>query len=162
MTKEEFTALAERHMGTVYRVARNYVKTGPDADDVTQNVMLRLYRAAPRFESDEHARRWLIRAAVNESKRLLAAPWRRRTVELERAEALPAPGGGDAGLLEAVHALPQKYRLPLYLFYYEGYKVEEIAAILDRNPSTVQTQLARGRHKLKEILTQEEEHEAAL
>lgn len=149
-------------MDTVYRVARNLVKTGADADDVTQNVMLRLYRSSPRFESGEHARRWLIRTAVNESRRLLAAPWRRRTVELERAEALPSRSGEDTGLLEAVGALPRKYRVPLYLFYYEGYKVEEIAAILGRNPSTVQTQLARGRQRLKEILTEEETHEAAL
>ena len=72
----EFTILAEGHMDLVYRVALNCVRHPTDADDVTQNVMLRLLRAGPQFESEEHARRWLIRVTANESKRLLSAPWR--------------------------------------------------------------------------------------
>lgn len=156
MTNEEFSALAQQHMAMVYRVALNCVKTPEDADDVTQNVMLRLYRAGPSFESGEHARRWLIRVAVNESKRLLTTPWRRRTVALDQiTQQQPASAGTGSQLLELVRALPQKYRLPLYLYYYEDYSVEEISAILGRGVSTVQTQLARGRQKLKQMLTEE-------
>lgn len=158
LTNEEFNALAQQHMDMVYRVALNCVKAPADADDVTQNVMLRLYRAGPSFESEEHARRWLIRVAANESKRLLTAPWRSRTVALDQgAQPPPAPAGTDSELLELVRALPKKYRLPLYLYYYEDYSVEEISAILGRGISTVQTQLARGRQKLKQMLTEEAE-----
>ena len=153
MKQEAFSALAERYMGLVYRVALNCVGHPADADDVTQNVMLRTFRSAPEFEGEEHARRWLIRVTVNESRRLLTAPWRRRTVALEELEgALPAQPREDLELLEQVLALPAKYRLPLYLYYYEGYSVEEVGRLIGRKSSTVQTQLARGREQLKNLL----------
>ena len=55
-------------------MALNLLDSEADADDVPQNVMLRLYRTGPGFESGEHARRGLIRVAMNESRRLLASP----------------------------------------------------------------------------------------
>ena len=55
-------------------------------------------------------------------------------------------------LFRAVLVLPGKYRLPLYLYYYEGYSVKEVGELLDLKPSTVQTRLARARTKLKEEL----------
>ena len=70
----ELAALAERYLELVYRVALNCVGHPADADDVTQNVMVRFLRACPELESPEHARRWFIRVAVNESRRLLTAP----------------------------------------------------------------------------------------
>ena len=69
-----FPALAEKYMDMVYRIALNALGSAADAEDVTQNVMVRLYRADPDFESEEHARRWLIRVAVNESKRFMGVP----------------------------------------------------------------------------------------
>lgn len=153
MTGEEFTALAQRYMDLVYRVALNCVKRPTDADDVTQNVMLRLLRAGPLFETEEHARRWLIRVAANESKRLLSAPWRSRAASLEEAAYAAHPEDEERQeLFQAVMELPNKYRLPMHLYYYEGYSVDEIAAILDSRPSTVQTWLARGRERLKNAL----------
>ena len=117
----ELAALAERYLELVYRVALNCVGHPADADDVTQNVMVRFLRACPELESPEHARRWFIRVAVNESRRLLTAPWRRRTVSLEELSAiLPAGREEQAELLEAVLSLPRLYRLPLYLYYYDG------------------------------------------
>lgn len=153
MTGEEFTRLAEQHMELVYRVALNCVRCPADADDVTQNVMLRLLRSGPRFESEEHARRWLIRVAVNESKRLLTAPWRSRTASLEAAAYAVHPEDEERReLFQAVMGLSSKYRLPLYLYYYEGYSTEEVAAILNSKLSTVQTWLARGRERLRDAL----------
>lgn len=160
LTDREFTDLTAKYMDMVYRVALNCVKAPADADDVTQNVMLRLCRARETFRGEEHVKAWLIRVAVNESKRLLSAPWRVRTVALDQAAAHSAAGAGEGReLLEAVAALPGKYRLPLYLHYYEGYRVEEIARLTGRLPSTIQTRLARGRERLKRMLTQEEQYE---
>ena len=160
LTDQEFSSLAQTYLDMVYRVALSCVGRPADADDVTQNTMLRLCRAKVSFESQEHARRWLIRVAVNESRRLLTAPWRSRTVSLEELEAtLPAQPAPEREVLQAVLSLPKKYRLPLYLYYYEGYSVGEIGTILGRNPSTVQTHLARGRERLKAMLTEEvQEH----
>ena len=61
-------------------------------------------------------------------------------------------------LLEQVLSLPAKYRLPLYLYYYEGYSVEEVGRLIGRKASTVQTQLARGREKLRALLREEGYH----
>lgn len=159
MERESFSALAERHMPLVYRVALNCVGRPADADDVTQNVMLRTLRSAPDFEGEEHTRRWLIRVTVNESRRLLTAPWRNRTVSLAELEgALPAQAPEERELLEQVLSLPAKYRLPLYLYYYEGYSVEEVGRLIGRKASTVQTQLARGREKLRTLLREEGYH----
>lgn len=153
LTNQEFAVAADKYIDMVYRVARNCVRSPADADDVTQNVMLRLCRTDTAFESEEHLKHWLIRVTVNESKRLLTAPWRSRTVALDQITDRPV-SEEQRELLEAVAALPRKYRLPLYLYYYEGYRVAEIAKILGKPSSTVQTHLARGRDRLKTMLTE--------
>lgn len=156
LNHNDFTALVNNHIDLVYRVALNSVKHPADAEDVTQNVMVRLLKAAPSFQSPEHAKHWLIRVTVNESKRLLTAPWRSRVVSLEQAEQLTASDTGThRELLAAVLSLPVKYRLPLYLYYYEGYSAAEISSLLRRPVSTIQTQLARGRERLKKVLTED-------
>lgn len=155
LTETEFTAAAERHLDMVYRIALNSLRHPTDAEDATQNTMLRLWRTDTDFTGEDHLRRWLVRVAVNESRRIAAHPWRRRSVPLEEAA---EPVGRDAEyqeLYEAVMALPAKYRLPLYLYYYEGYAAAEIGEILSLKPSTVQTRLSRGREKLKTMLTEE-------
>lgn len=152
----DFNTLAQQYMDMVYRIALNSLRNPADAEDVTQNVFFRLYRSKPSFETDAHARHWLIRVAINESRRLLAAPWRSKETELKEIAA-PLQGLTEQhrALFYQVMELPVKYRIPLYLYYYEGYSVKEIAELLRRRPSTVQTQLARGREKLKEFIMEE-------
>ena len=154
----DFTALAEQYMDMVYRIALNAVRCPADAEDVTQNVLLRLYRSNPDFETPDHAKHWLIRVTINESKRLISLPWRKRETGLDAAQecAVPDMEPGRSRILQEVMKLPVKYRLPLYLYYYEGYPVKEIGRVLSRRESTVQTQLARGREKLKAVLEEEE------
>lgn len=157
MTDQEFAACAGQYLDMVYRIALNYF--GPrrqDAEDAAQNAMLRLCRTEAPFEGEEHLRRWLVRVTLNECRRLGASPWRRRTVPLESCPEPVFPDPGQQSLFREVMALPGKYRVPLYLYYYEGYSVEEVGRLMDLKPSTVQTRLARGRERLKKILTEEE------
>ena len=77
MTAEQFTPLAERYMDTVFRVAYSYLRCRDDADDVTQDVLIQLYRQDKAFESDAHVKNWLIRVTVNRCKNVLRAPWHR-------------------------------------------------------------------------------------
>ena len=70
--EKEFTALAETYMDMIYRIALHVVQRPEDAEDVTQNVLLRLYRSGPEFDSPDHARHWLVRVTVNEAKRLVS------------------------------------------------------------------------------------------
>ncbi|MCI9056638.1 MAG: sigma-70 family RNA polymerase sigma factor [Oscillospiraceae bacterium] len=155
LTETEFTAAAERHLDMVYRIALNSLRHPADAEDAVQNTMLRLWRTDTDFAGEEHLRRWLARVAVNESRRIAAHPWRRRAVSLEEAREPVFQDRERRELYEAVMGLPAKYRVPLYLYYYEGYAVAEIGEILGLKPSTVQTRLSRGREKLKTMLTEE-------
>ena len=157
MTDAAFEAAVERYGDTIFRLAYSYLKNRADAEDVMQETLLKLYRAGEPFESPEHQRYWLVRVAVNECKRLLRSPWRRRTDSLE---AVPETAAWDtpaqSELFRQVMALPPKHRAAIYLHYYEGYAVREIAALMGANPSTVQTWLMRARGQLKTNLKEAE------
>lgn len=150
-TEEEFEAAARRHMDGIFRLALNYMGSFSEAEDVTQNVLIRLYRTKKSFESPEHLRYWLVRVTINESKRMLLSPWR-RTESLELLEDRAALPEENRGLFREVMALPEKYRVPMYLYYYEGYSTEELGRLLKIPGSTVRTRLRRGRAQLKESL----------
>ena len=157
MNESRFTALAEKYMDMVYRIALNALGSAADAEDVTQNVMVRLYRADPDFESEEHAKRWLIRVAVNESKRLAGLPWKKREASFEEVlnAASVEADGLQKDLVRKIAQLQPKYRVPMYLYYFEGYSIKEIAELTGSKTSTLQTRLARGREKPREVLEEE-------
>ena len=151
MTEEEFIQAVERYGDTIYRVAYSCLKNRADAEDVMQDTLLKLYRERRSFESEEHRRRWLIRVAVNQAKSLLRSSWFRRTIPLD--EQLDQPvfdRPEESELFEQVMALPKNYRLALYLYYYEGYQVREVAELMRANLSTVQTWLMRARGLLQQ------------
>ena len=148
MTEQQFTDAVERYLDMVYRIALNWFRNPADAEDAAQNAMLRLWRTDTEFQGEDHLRHWLVRVTLNECKRMSAHPWRRRTVPLDQC---PEPVFSDPArqtLYQEVMELPVKYRVPLYLYYYEGYKVDEVGELLGLNASTVQTRLARARAKL--------------
>lgn len=154
MTESTFTAAAEQYLDMVYRIALNWFRNPADAEDAAQTAMLKLWQADTDFSDQEHLRRWLARVTLNVCKDMARSPWRRHTVPLED---LPEPVFSDGerrAVYREVMALPGKYRVPLYLYYYEGYSVAEIGELLRLNASTVQTRLARARGKLKIELTE--------
>jgi len=156
MTDEKFEQAARTYSDTVFRVAYHALRSRPDAEDVTQSVLLKLYRAADEFESEAHLKHWLLRVALNESRKVLRSAWRKRTIPLEDWDG-PAEEKEETGVLAAVMALEGKYRVPVYLYYYEGFSVKEIAQALGAKESTIQTRLQRAREKLKLVLTDHEE-----
>lgn len=152
LTNEQFTCLARRYIDTVYRVALNYIKSPSDADDITQNVFLKLLQEKKPFDSDDHVKHWLIRVTVNECKNLVRSRWWRAESIEEYAGQLVFDNQAQSDLFHMVMALPRKYRLPIYLHYYEGYSTQEIGQLLKLPKNTVCTQLKRGRELLKESL----------
>lgn len=158
MTDEAFARAAREYGDTVYRVAYHALNSPQDAEDVMQTVLLRLYEREKDFESEEHVKHWLLRVAVNESRKVMRSFWRRTSVPLEEWHETAAPEDREkAEALEAVMALEPKYRLAIYLYYYEGLSVAETAAAMKANPSTVQTWLLRARERLRKELTEEKE-----
>ena len=155
LTEREYTQAAERYLDMVYRIALNWFRHPPDAEDAAQEAMLRLWRTDTVFESEEHLRRWLVKVTVNECKRIALRPWRIRTAALEDCDGPVFEDREKRELYEAVMELPGKYRVPLYLYYYEELSTQEIAAVLGRSPSTVRTQLSRAREQLKSLLLEE-------
>lgn len=153
-SNEHFTAVAQKYMDTVFRVAFSYMKSRADADDVTQNVLVKLYRYEGDFQSEYHLKHWLIRVTVNECRSAFRAPWRKTESIEDYANTLALPTREHSDLFEAVMALPAKYRVPILLYYYDGYATAEIAELLALPDATVRTRLRRGRERLKKMLTE--------
>ncbi len=155
MTEQAFCEKYDKYKNTVYSVIFNYLRNTYDTADVHQEVFMKLYQTETEFQSDEHLKAWLIRVAVNLSKNFLRDSKRRSGEELD--ENIPyLEENKDNVLLTYVLRLPEKYRIPIHLFYYEGYSVTQIADILNIPQGTVKIHLKRGREKLKAVLTQED------
>ena len=153
MDEAQFEEIAERYRDNLFAIAFQYTKNAADADDMVQIALIKCYHAEKPFENEQHIRNWLIRVTVNECKRYLVSPWRRYTAPIEDyAETLGFETPEQSSLFLAVMALPQKYRVPIHLYYYEEYSVREVAQILGLRESAVQTRLLRARQKLKQTL----------
>ena len=136
----------------ILRLSYTYLKSTHDAEDICQTVFLKLLTGGPAFDSPAHEKAWIIRATANACKDVLRSAFRQRTVALEAAVSAAAPEAPDSEVLEAVMALPENYREAVYLHYFEGYSIREIAALLGRSEAAVSAHLSRGRHKLRDVL----------
>lgn len=155
MSKEEFTAFAEKYMDTIYRVAYSWTKNSHDANDVTQDVLIQLYKTDKEFESDSHIKNWLIRVTVNQCKMLFRSFWNKTEDLKAYADTLGYEDQSYLDLFYAVMKLDKKYRVPLLLFYYEGYATAEVSSILGIPEKTVSTRLSRAKAKLRDYLKEE-------
>ena len=152
----DIATLFERHADAVYRLCYSYLKSHQDAEDATQSVFMKLIDAPRAFADAGHERAWLIVCASNRCKDLLKSAARTRTTELgEDAARIPDERAATepSDVLEAVLALPERYKDEVYLHYYEGYKTDEIASLLGKPPSTVRNDLRDARSLLKTALT---------
>ena len=149
--------LVNTYETTLYRAALAILGDAHEAEDAVQDAFLRCLEKAPDFESPAHARAWLLRVAANCAQDLFRAPWRKRERPIEEAERVPAPGQvpEPGGVLEAVLSLPESYRLPVHLFYYEGLSIREIAGVLGKREGAVRTSLTRARALLRDKLKEE-------
>lgn len=137
----------------VYRLALCRLGSRADAEDVFQEVFLRLLRDTTAFEDEEHLKAWLLRVTANRCSDLRRTAWFRHTAPLEALPDAAAPEREDyTALWQAVAALPARLRVPVYLHYVEGYGTEEIAQITGCRPASVRTRLHRARKQLKQIL----------
>ena len=156
LTNEQFTCLAERYIDTVFRVAFHYLRSRADAEDVTQEVFLKLLKEPKPFESEDHVKYWLIRVTVNACKNVVRSKWWRTESFEDYAATLSFDAPGHSDLFYAVMELPSQYRIPIYLHHYEGYSTDETAELLKLPKGTVCTRLKRGRELLKTKLTEVE------
>ena len=152
-SEQEVSEAIGRHADTVRRLCLIRLKNEADTEDIFQTVFLKYAMSRTAFASEEHEKAWFIRVTINACKDLLKSFFRSRTVPLDELLEQPEQETPDyAHVLEAVLALPQKYRDVVYLHYYEGYTAPQISEILGKNTNTVYTLLARSKNLLKERL----------
>jgi len=150
---KEFIDIFNNYKNDIYRLVYSYTKNTYDADDITQNVFIKLYNNFNQFKDEVHIKKWLITVAINESKNLFLSAWKKKIYPMTKSiENSLATNLENDEVLDTVLSLPKKYRIVIHLYYYEGYKVGEIANILKEKETTIQTRLSRAREKLKEIL----------
>lgn len=141
-----------RYKDMVYRIAFARCTCRQDAEDVFQDVFLKLYSYRGEFDSDEHLRSWLIRVTLNCCKLLQRSAWFGKRTDLNENIAAETDGtesDTDGAVIAAVRSLPEKYLTVVEMYYYEEMSCAEIAATLKMNEATVRTRLKRGRERLK-------------
>lgn len=140
----------ERFGDAVFRLAMCQLRSHADAEDVFQEVFLRLLRDTTDFTSGGHLKAWLLRVTLSRCRDLRRSAWFKRTAPLEGLpEAAMPENDACAELWNAVAALPDDLRAPVYLHYVEGYTTGEIAGMIGCCAATVRTRLYRARKHLK-------------
>lgn len=153
-TDRDVKEMFEHYSDMIYRIAISYGNSVPFAEDAVQEVFLRYLKKRPCFENREHEKAWFIRVTVNYCKSAVSSIWRKRICPLEEAEqiAVPFQYQEEHELYETLSDLPPKYRIVLYLRYYEEYQVKEIAGFLGITPNLVSARLLRAKKLMKQKL----------
>ena len=151
--------IIDKYADMVYRIAVNETGNREDAEDIFQEVFLRLVRYRDRIANEEHLKAWLIRVTINCAKKQKGSFWNRKVDSMEKsaqeqsdertANAYETVENADSPVLLAVRELPEKYRSVVYLFYYEEMSIAQIGKLLGEKESTVKSRLYRAREILK-------------
>ena len=148
----------KRYSSMVYRLAYARTRNHADAEDIYQEVFLKLAKADISFEDQEHVKAWLLRVAINKAKDVTRRFRWKHTVSLEDLnEDIPFEDPEIGTFFDEVMNLPEKYRVAIHLFYYEDMAVKEIADCLQISEGSVKMRLSRGRDLLKERLTEDDD-----
>lgn len=144
-----FTKIYSKYYNDIYRLIYSYTLNKHDSEDILQLTFIKLYKNINKFNnSNDDVKKWLIRVAINNSKNHLKNFWKRRCIIQENFETYGSLNIED-NLLEFISLLSKKYRISLYLYFYEGYSINEISKLMNVPESTVKTRLKRGKEKLK-------------
>lgn len=150
---EEAKRAIDTHSDTIRRLCFVYMKNHHDVEDIFQDVFLKYLLHDEPFQDENHEKAWFIRVTINTCKDSLKSFFRKKVTSME--ELLIEPSvieKENMEVLEAVLKLPEKYKVVIYLFYYEAYSAIEIAQILRKKENTIYTWLQRARTQLKDLL----------
>ena len=153
---DEPTGIHRRRSGGgahLYRVAKAMVGNEEDCADAAQQAILRAWERLDTLRQPQYFRTWLTRILINECKGILRQRGRQAPYDQAAAEAIPAPAEEDhSDLYAALGALEEKYRLPVVMYYWEGFKTREIASLLRLPEGTVKSRLRTARIQLRDTL----------
>ena len=151
---KEYERILRLYSNDIYRIALLKLKNVSEAEDVFQNVFIKLYTCDNSFESDKHIKAWLLKVTVNECINVLKSSWNSKVLESindnsSYDSSASVTANDNTEVWNVVAALPQKYRDVIFLFYHEQYSTEEISQILDISAPNVRTRLKRAREILR-------------
>lgn len=152
INQENIVNIVNKYSDMVYRLALTRCTNYDMAEDVFQDVFLKISEKQPKFKDQEHEKAWIIRVTINMTKNMNKSAWNRKIVELDENIASDNNYADENNVFDEVMRLPQDYRTVIYLFYYEGYKVNEISKMLETSEGTIKTWLSRAREQLKQKL----------
>lgn len=148
---EYFKFIYDKYFSMVYKISLLYLKNIVEAEDTVQEIFIKLFKEESKFVDEDHIKAWLITVTKNLCKDNIKSFWKSRRIDIEKLPELAAENVEEdlSFVLEILLSLPSKYKIVLYLYYYEDYTVKDISKILDIKESTIQTQLSRGRKLLE-------------
>lgn len=152
-----FLELFDSYHDMVYRIALSYTKSPADAEDICQEVFIKALERRPPEPGKEKS--WLTTVTINQCKDTFKSAWRKNTVPLEEAVAFEDPR--EETLFAELMKLKRAHRIVIYLYYYEGYSLGEIAQQLGQSYSAVKMRLYHARRELKRVLEEEDYYEFA-
>ena len=129
----EFIRTYNNLKNDIYRLALSYTKNRSDAEDITQEVFIKVYKNYSFFKDEEHLKKWCIKVTINKCKNLFFSSWKKKISYITSKEENNCYSSDNTSLdnlLEAIFKLRKKYRLVIFLYYYQGFKIKEIANIL--------------------------------
>lgn len=161
VTKDYISDLLDKYSDMVLRIAYTYLKNRADAEDIVQDVFLRIIDKKPSFNDESHEKSWLIRATINMCKNKVNMFWNKNKCSIDDVQefAVSDKDNTDTSVFQAVMALGEKYRVVVYMYYYEGYSTPEIADVIGKNETTIRSLLHRARNKLKDMLKEDYDFE---
>ena len=153
-SSESIRELYERNFDSLYRISYMYMKNVQDAEDAVHNTFLKAIETGKNFESEKHEKAWLMRVASNICKNMLKAAVRKNE---QLSDNIPDSNISDEAkeLLSELSKLPDKLKIPVYLYYYDGYTSEEIGQMLHISSSAVRSRLQKAREQLRNVLSEE-------
>ena len=140
----------QSYSDTLIRIAFQNTKSLADSEDIVQDAYIKLHKCKTTFETEEHLKAWLIRVTINQTKDLHRSAWYRKVVPINEDLEFLAPE--EQTVMEEIFQLKEEERNIIYLYYYEGYSIDEIAKIMQKKSNTVSSKLQRARKKLKNII----------
>lgn len=152
---QAFIELIEANKQSMYKVARSYFSNEEDIGDAIQDTIETCYRSLGDLKQERYFRTWLIRILINKCIDIIRKNRRENPAEMFPDQGICDPALSNCEFEELMRSLDEKYRTVLLLYYSEGFKISEIAQLLDMEENTVKSRLSRGRKKFRDIWTGE-------
>lgn len=152
---ELFDNIFNKYYKDVFRLTYSYTLNKSDSEDITQKAFTKLYENINKFKlDDDNVKKWLFKIASNECKNFRKSYWIKNIIkndELLNVNCFSM----DNDLLNCLMGISFKYRIPLYLYYYEGYSIKEISLILNKTENCIKQRLKRGKEVLRKEIGDE-------